>query len=340
MTPDDERRSRLLTVKARALVAEHLGEGSDALEVAPLPGGAQVRAGSALWVLLQDVRALGAAFALADRAGATSLHVMADAPTPGSPDVVGVLARRAAQFVDGPTVWSIDGRTLSPALPAPRPVPVEPSAAARALVGLLVDAGVDVTVEHGEIRGEVRGLEIARIVETSEGARVEVGVGRHDREAFTMVHGDLPTDAALRSVIASVEAVRRADAEAHPLRRLAAEGWLRSQVLERPELVGAVELRAAEPPLARDSVKDVAASIAHGIDADGAPVVVACSVGIDLDLVPSAADARALLDPTARLVMLVPERDAHPLTERLAARLREPATVVTVAGDWRAGVDA
>lgn len=338
MAPDDERRSRLLTAKARALVAEHLGVESSDLEAAPIPGGAQVRAPGATWVLLDEVRALGTAFVVADRAGGTPFHLMAEAAAGPAPDVAGILARRAAQFVDGPVVWAIDGRSLSPAVAAPVPVPVEPSAAARALVGMLLEAGVDVTVEHGEIRGEVRGLEIARIVDGPEGARIEVGVGRHDREAFTMVHGDLPTADALRSVIASVDAVRRAEAEAHPLRRLAAEGWLRSQVMARPAVVGAVELHAAEPPLPRDSVKDVAASIAHGVDADGRAVVVACSVGIDLDLVPSAADARALLDPSARLVLLVPERDAHPVTERLAARLRDPATVVTVAGDWRAGI--
>jgi hypothetical protein len=64
-------------------------------------------------------------------------------------------------------------------------------------------------------------------------------------------------------------------------------------------------------------------------------VVVACSVGIDLDLVPSAADARLLLDPDAELLVVVPERDAHPVTRALAARLRHPATVVPLEGDWR-----
>ena len=65
--------------------------------------------------------------------------------------------------------------------------------------------------------------------------------------------------------------------------------------------------------------------------ADGAPVVVVCSVGIDLDLVPFAADARhALAGPDARLVLAVPERDVHPVTRELAARLAEPAEVVPV----------
>lgn len=336
MTLDADRRSRLLTAKARALVADHLGVDSSALATAPAAGGAAVRGTDALWVLLEDVGGLGAAFAVAERER-LPLQVLAEPLDDAGLPVASVLARRSAQFRDAPVVWTIDGRRLVPARPAPVDAPVEPSAAVRELIPVLVDAGVDVTIEHGAVRGEVRGLEIARIVEVEGGARIEVGVGRHDREAFTMVHGDLPTPEALRSVIGSVDAVRRAEAEAHPLRRLAPEGWLRSQVIARPELVGATALRAAEPPLPRDSVKDVAASIAVGSDAAGG-VVVACSVGIDLDVVPTAADARVLLDPTARLVVLVPERDAHPHTVRLAARLREPAGVVTVAGDWRAEV--
>ena len=60
-------------------------------------------------------------------------------------------------------------------------------------------------------------------------------------------------------------------------------------------------------------------------------MVVVCSAGIDLDLVPFAADARdALGGPDARLLLAVPERDDHPVTRELAARLAVPAEVVPV----------
>jgi len=42
-----------------------------------------------------------------------------------------------------------------------------------------------------------------------------------------------------------------------------------------------------------------------------------------------------LLDPGARLLLAVPERDDHPVTRALAAQLRSPAEVVAVSGDWR-----
>jgi len=71
--------------------------------------------------------------------------------------------------------------------------------------------------------------------------------------------------------------------------------------------------------------------VAVGVDGDGAAMVVACSVGIDLDLVPFAADGREALGlGDARLVLAVPERDDHPVTRALAARLRNPAVVVPV----------
>jgi hypothetical protein len=76
-------------------------------------------------------------------------------------------------------------------------------------------------------------------------------------------------------------------------------------------------------------------AIAAGTDASGDPVVLACSVGIDLEVVPLAADARAITDPDARLVIALPARDAHDLTRALAASLRRPAELLPVEGDWR-----
>jgi hypothetical protein len=75
--------------------------------------------------------------------------------------------------------------------------------------------------------------------------------------------------------------------------------------------------------------------VATGTSVDGHPVVVVASTGIDLDLVPFAADARLRTAPAARLVLAVPERDAHPVTQALAAALNRPAEVITVATDWR-----
>lgn len=279
---------------------------------------------------------LGRVLVWGQRESVTTLHVIVDDAV-----AAGVLARRAAAFARPPLVWQVRDRTLVEARPAPVPPPVEPPAVARELVGLLTAAGAEVVTEHGEIRGEILGLEVARIVvgdAGTSGARLEVGVGRHDRDAFTMVHGELPSAEALAAVVDQVRRHRHADAEGHPLGRLAAERWLRAMIVDEPGAVGAGRLRAVEPTLAREGVKDVAPAVALGEEAEGRSVVVACSVGIDLDLIPAAADARAAHAPDARLVVVVPERDDHPVTRRLAEALADPAEVVRVPLTWRRGL--
>jgi hypothetical protein len=253
----------------------------------------------------------------------------------------GVLARRAALFDPAPTVWAIHERTLSPA-DGDEPIAVEaPAPLTEEFALLLADAGADVVEEHGVVAGEVLGLEIARVVVDDDGtASLEVGIGRHDRDAFQMVHGDVPTRDALALVIDTVRENRRPGAEAHPLSRLAQERWVRSVLEARPDLVGATELAPVPPVLPRDSVKDIGAACLVGRDDTGAPLVVACSVGIDLDLVPTAAEIRAHHAPGARLVLALPQRDDHPVTRRLASHLREPAEIVVLPDDWRAAAVA
>jgi hypothetical protein len=72
-----------------------------------------------------------------------------------------------------------------------------------------------------------------------------------------------------------------------------------------------------------------------GVDADGRPMVVVCSVGVDLDVVATAADCRVLYgSPESSLVLLVPVGDDVAVTRRLAGMLMSPAEVVTVPRDW------
>ena len=233
-------------------------------------------------------------------------------------------------------MWTVDGRSLVPAEPAPVPATLSPDERALDLVPLLVDAGASVVVEHGVVTGEIDGLEVARVVVDERGPRVEVGVGRHDREAFGMLHGDLPASAALAKVIATVLEHRRPDGPDHPLKHLVPERWLRDRLVRSPELVGASMLERAEGPQPRTSVKESIPAVAVGVDPGGSLIVAVASVGIDLDLVPFAADARLGVQPNARLVLVVPERDAHPVTLALAAALVAPAEVVSLTGDWRA----
>lgn len=324
---DPERRAALLAAKLGALARENLGLDG---EPATFGGGAALVAGPTAVVLVDErpERGLGPALAWAERQGVDDLHVIVD-------DAAGRLARQAAWFRSPPTVWWARGRELHRVEPEPHlPVPAPPPEAL-ALAEAIEAAGATVVVEHGVVTGEVLGLEVARVTGSGDTVALEVGIGRHDREAFAIIHGDLPTGEALAGVVESVRRDRRAANPASPLHRLAQERWLREALLARPDLVGAVALERHQGPLPRPNVKDPWPAVLTGVGADGGEVVVVCSVGVDLDLVPFASDARATAVPDARLVLALPERDAIAPTRRLAARLLEPAEVVTVGDGWR-----
>ncbi len=331
---DVDQRARLLAAKLGALVRTQAGAADR--EAATFPGGAALLEGPTGWLLLDSdpVKAFGPAMVWARRRSLVHVHLIVDAEA-------GVVARRAQLFSAPPTVWVIEGTELRAAIPAAVATFAEPTSAP-VLAEILVDADLEVVVEGGIVRGEVLGLEVARIVhgQTTSGEPIdapvlEVGVGEADRELTAMLHGNLPSATQLERVIEIVQQQRRAGAEHHPLNQMAPERWLRSLLVAEPSRIGLARLQAAPPAVPRPNLRDRAVALARGVDADGASVVVACSVGVDLDLVPAAADARQALDPEARLVLVVPERDAHPVTYALATRLARPAEVVALEGDWR-----
>jgi len=329
LTPDQ--RDALVAAKAAALVRGGFGASVDPSGADHLPGpSAALVDGARGWVLLGPDAGLGLALVWARRRAVTELHVLVD-----DGGVAGVVARRAALVDPAPTVWTVAGTGVEPAEAAPPAPPAVPPSSTDEPARALAAAGVDVVVEHGEIAGEVLGLEVARVVVADDGsAALEVGVGRHDREAFALLHDEVPTAEALARVVADVRALRRPDAAPHPVNRLVRERWLREQVVADPALVGAVSLRRAESPERRTGLHGRGVAVAVGEAAEGAAVVVACSVGVDPELVPVAADARLQHAPDAHLVLVVPPRDILPVTTALAAALVRPAEVVGLDGAW------
>lgn len=334
-TLDPEQRAALHCAKLTALVRRHVGA-ADLASVSPVAfaGGAGLVHDGVAWVLIESVGVgLGAAMAWAAQQSADGVQVVTSGDAAPR---ARTLARQATHFAAPPTVWVAPGPAIEPATPEPLAEPPPPPAAALAIAGQLRDAGLDVVVEHGIVCGEVFGLEVARVVVDDDGgAHIEAGVGPNDREAFTLLHGGLPTPAALQTVADKVRAERRPGRPSHPLNRIAAERWLRARVLDDPTRLPGWVLTPVPGPEPRRSLNDQVPAFAVGHDDAGARVVVAFSVGIDLDLVPQAADARAALDDAARLVLLMPSRDAHAVTVRLAGRLVRPADVMPVEGDWR-----
>ncbi len=331
---DPERRARLLQAKLTALVQHHSGCADPV--VGGHGGAATLRCGRAGWFLADDrpTHSLGSALAWSRRQEVDEVHIVVDEPA-----VAGVLARRAMHHDHTPGVWWCEGQTLHRADPAPHRPEVGTPPGAEPLLRSLAEAGADVVVEHGVITGEVLGLEVARVI-TGEGSpRLAVGVGRHDREAFSLLHGEVAPPGALVSAVQSVRSARTATAGAHPLADLASQRWLRALVMEEPWIVAATHLESVDPIEPRTTIGEAVAACALGVDGSGAPVLAACSVGVDLDLVVEAADVyhRHHGSTPGSIVVVVPERDAHPLLGELAKGLRGICGVVTVPAGWRTG---
>lgn len=290
--------------------------------------GAAAVADERAFVLLDGDHGLGAALAWARRAGASEVHVVAD-------DDPGTVARQAAEFGTDISVWTSSGLDLVPAEPVPPAEGVGPPDAPE-LVALLEREGLDVVVEGDRLAGEFRGLEVVRVVRALDDGEpiLEVGVGRFDRELTAMMHGELPDAASIARVVEQLREIRRPGGPNHPLARLVPERWLRHTLLRDPAAIGCDDLVAAPTPVPRERLRDRGIAAAVGTR-DGAPVVVACTVGVDLEAVVLAADTRLAIDPDALLVVALPARDVLPVNEALVADLVRPAALAPVGGDWR-----
>ncbi len=283
-----------------------------------------------MWVLIDDgdVSRFGSALAWWSRRGPATLDVVVD----GSPSAPGIVARRAACFAHPATVWAVAGTTIMPVEPAP-PVPDSADDPPESIVDLLDAHGLEVIWEHGVLRGEVLGLEVARTV----GTVLEVGVGRYDRSARIEMRPGEALPSALEEAAAAVRELRRPGAPRHPANTLARSRWLRSLLLRTPSAFGFSGLVPVAPPLPWFDLSEAGAAPCVGVSAEtGSDVVVVCSVGVDLDLVPTAADCRLLYaDPSeVDLWLVMPEGDDLPVTRNLAGQLTPPARILTVPREW------
>jgi len=316
-----EQRAGLYRAKLRALARDHLGR-TDGVDHAAVWGAALETNGA--WTALLEADPLasfGQAVVLAVRHKATALDLLAEKDT-------GALARQAQHFSPAPVVWRIDGSNLHPAEAEPLvelPAVVVPPH----IEAVLNEVGVDLVIEHGVATGEVLGVEVARVMTAHDGTqRLDVGVGAYDQGAFATINPDLSDSAALQAVVDQVRAHRYRGAEPHPINRLVRERWLRAELLADPSRVGLSSLRSVEGTVAREGLYDVRPACAVGGGA-----LVACSVGVDLSLVPTAADLAAH-HGCDRIIFVLPQRDVYDVTKQLAERLAIPHEFVVADEPW------
>lgn len=239
----------------------------------------------------------------------------------------GVAARLAGWLRPGFAIEirEVIGADSVAASPEPLPVVLPGPDDAGALVGQLRGAGLEVVLEQGEWRGELAGLEVARIVrwprETGgdDLLHIEAGVGRFDRDAAAAVHQGEPTSIGLQRVIRTVSQRRHRGAPAEPLSILARSRWLRSVALADPSVVGAVTLEPVEATFAPASVREERPATALGHTTRGDPVLVAFGSGCVLELVAVGADTRELHLPSGRLRLVIPARDHMLVLDELVA---------------------
>lgn len=275
-----------------------------------------------------DERMAGPALIWALRSAVDHLLIVAEA------EHAGALARRVSSVgAFGIDVLAVDGVDLVAVQLEPIAPPPVLSSEVWDLAPILSEAGARPVDDHGRVVGEVAGLEVARIDEPDgEPARIEVGVGEADRELHTLVHSNLEVGTAVRRAVAMV-ASERQRGSMHPLTRMARERWIRSDLIDDPASVGLASLTAVAPLVARSTVLGNVPSAAVGETLDGETVVVVCSSGIDLDVVPEAADYRQREAPDAALWIVVPERDRHAVTESLVDITRD-CRLLSITPPW------
>lgn len=319
---DLERRSRLLSLKLRALVRDHLGLASDPEGTPEVFGlGAAFVTSDATWVLIdgESSRALGPVLAWTSRFE-KPVHLLVERDS-------GIIARRAQFFTSSITVWHVDDRSLLPAVAEPHLPVVEAKPEHVAMMDLIASSGADALIEHGIVVGEVRGLEMCRVVDdnTTGESRLEVGMGVNDREAFAMVHGELPKEEALRNVIEAVAVHRAPDAMVHPFNQFGAERMHRWRALNDPASIGFTNLAPADPPVRRTNLKDAVPCVALGATLAGEASVAVFVQGIDLDVVPFAVDAASRCG-VHRAVVVARTKDITPSMQKMAERASIPVS--------------
>ena len=309
------------------MAASQCGADTTSFESVEFPFGHAALQGSIGWVYVteQHARALSPALLWAGKNEIISLNVLTETDAD-------VLARRAQLFDSDISIWGVaNGRVTRAAASGPLPsVKVRDTHEQFAL--MIETSGADVVREHGLLTGEVLGLEVCRVVndDAGDGARLEIGVGAHDRETFQLVHGRDATVESLARVAGIVRDHRNEGSVPHPLNRLAAERLLRHRIVASPELIGAAHLQPVEPPVRRMNVKDEMPCVALGTLANGTPVVVVCTASIDVDVVAFGADARLRAAPDAELFIATHANNVTPSLHKLAQSLRNPARFVEV----------
>ncbi len=273
----------------------------------------------------KDLAVLGGVLVWIDREKLSDVQLVAE-------HHASIHARRALRLAPEITMWELSADRVARAAPEPlaelAPAPV----AVSEIVALIEKSGADAVVEDGIVRAEVAGLEVGRVVDSPEGPRLEVGVGRFDREAAALLHGGRHADQALADVITQVSEHRQGGAVSHAVNRIGRERWLRTMVRDDPGLAGVEAPTEIDPVPPRSSLLDSGPAALIGTR-NGGRALVACSVGVDLGLVPELSDL-AERHEVDEICVVLPARDHFGFLDVLLARLASSTEIISIDPPW------
>jgi hypothetical protein len=327
---DPAQRAGLERARAIALAREYFGIDETPANVDTVPFGVVVRLERRACVVIssRDLGVLGGVLVWAARHDVSDIDLVFE-------HNAGTHARRCESLAPHFRVWTLAGSSVVRAAPEVRPNPHRVTPEATALVAMIERCGADVVVEDGIIRAEIAGLEVGRVVEGPTGPLFEVGVGRFDREAAALLNEGQPTELALLKVIERVRTHRVVGVHSHAVNRIARERWIRSLVARDLTLAGldvSTVVMPVEPIPPRLGLLDAtpAALVTSG---SGQPLMIVCSTGMDLGLVPAVADLVAEHEPSeVRFVM--PRREVLPYLRQLVDRLPLPTSIIGIDPPW------
>ncbi len=325
MSLDPAQRVGLERARAISIARDHFSI-PDGAEVETAPFGVIVRDANRACIVTssRDLAVLGGVLVWIDRntPAVTSLVVEHNG---------GIHARRSRLLAPEIDLCGCAGGEVREARPAQLPDIEHIDADLAVFVALIERSGARAVVESGILRAEVAGLEVARVVVGEAGPRLEVGIGRFDREAGVLLHADRQIEPTLVEVIQRVARHRRPGASSDAVNRLCRERWIREVVCADPAMVGVDTVEFVEPIPPRLSLLE--RTPACLLLAGERRVLVACSVGADLGLVPALADLVARHAPD-EIRVVSPARDQLPYLSRLAARLSAPVAFYPVDPPW------
>lgn len=334
MSLDPARRAGLERARAAAIARDHfeLDAGLDSVVLDAAPFGVVVASDDHAVIVssVDDLSVLGGAVVWLDRNSVTRADLVAE-------HHAGVHARRAAMLAPELAVHELADGTVRRAEVAPIAEPHPTPSDVAALVAMIERSGAQAVIEDGIVRAEIAGLEVGRVVDGPGGSVFEVGVGRFDREAGALLRADRPVEPTLVDTIEQVRGHREPGAPLHAVNRIGRERWLRDAIRRDPALAGVSDVALVEPIPPRTSLLEPTAAALLGRDGDRT-VLVVCSVGVELGLVPATADLVARHGPD-EVRFVLPGRDALPYLQRLAARLPAEVTFVDVPVPWADGPD-